>query len=948
MNRINKDYHFALPALCQSTSPFQRMLFGAAATGFIVSIIPTAISAGELVNHDSVAAAQAKALSSASHPKISSDLDYVVKQFSGKSSKALRIQTMDAMNAMSAKQIVQLDSKSYESIQVYIRVDEVSDDLISTLESLGVEIDVISSLRPIIQAYVPLSKLNEVASIAGVAEVTRPSYSLATAGPNITEGDLIQGTNFIRSGFTFFSQNLDSIDGFGTTIGVISNSLFARVGNETGVTAKGQCNNLQRNALQDELPFPELATDLPIVYYDQFGNPVVYNCPNASDFAQNNQDSGFFGAIDIFPDFMESHRIPGASANSPVQPFRPYPEGAAMLEVVHDIAPSARKLYADGRTSLNLERARQFLVPSINQQASFTNSKNVDVIVDNLVFFSEGRFDGSSAISRQASRLSRTRNIPYFVSVGGQTSTDFRSRSEPGLFPFFVNAYFNPDPRPTRSAIHSWSPNTSFDRDEILDIEGVPGTTLELTLIWDDIWDDFGARATLDFDMYLVSTSGSGPVDLSDAIASSTRTQNGSASNPIEQILFSIGGEASLAERQLGVMIVDRNTGTGSKTFFTLLIENATVLDSQYLTHGVPVNNADALAPVISVGHIDIANSISNLSFTNDVIPGLLPGAPHQTSFFSWYENQSSPDVISYGSVTTAVTGDRGFAGPSSAVSHIAGYAALLRQRFPELPPQRMLELLTDTSGLSDDGTPIVQFATDITPRGEFGVDTAAFNKAPQYLRPNTFALYNALVEGDTNAYGNLVVNSLSLASAEPVIDENGVASEHGLKMKTTWSQELASADDLLRVSDLGLEIQSNSNRTSRWVSPKIQTHDSVTNVTRSALQPNSEYILEARVGSNNPDPEAIPNFKLKAIDSKGRVLKSLAVNCAEAGFVGSPTSISGKPYQIYFSTPESFDSDAELQIVFESEGASTEEQKATTLFLRDVKLTEILSTSKS
>ncbi len=101
-------------------------------------------------------------------------------------------------------------------------------------------------------------------------------------------------------------------------------------------------------------------------------------------------------------------------------------------------------------------------------------------------------------------------------------------------------------------------------------------------------------------------------------------------------------------------------------------------------------------------------------------------------------------------------------------------------------------------------------------------------------------------------------------------------------------------------------------------------------------------------MGSNNPDPEAIPNFKLKAIDSKGRVLKSLAVNCAEAGFVGSPTSISGKPYQIYFSTPESFDSDAELQIVFESEGASTEEQKATTLFLRDVKLTEILSTSKS
>lgn len=912
-------------------------LVGLSALAALVPLLPASLKAGELVNQDSVAAGQAKSLSSALHPKITSDLDYVVRQFSGKSDKSLRLKTMNEMNGSTAKQVVQLDQKNLDKIEVYIRVAEVTEALISQLEAKGVEIDYISSLRPVIQAYVPLNGLVEVANIEGVSEISRPSYSLATAGPNISEGDLIQGTNFIRAGFTFFSQSLDSVDGFGTTIGVLSNALYSSATDPSPINSRlGRCNDLQRRTLSNTPPLPELESDLPTFFYNNLGQIVNFPCPTSA--TQNATSNGFFGGIDIFPDRMESHVRPTGSFR-----FASFPEGAAMLEVIHDIAPAATKLYGDGRTSLDLERSRQFLVPSINQPGSVTNSKNIDVIVDNLVFFSEGRYDGSSPISRQSSMVSRTRNIPYFVSVGGQTTTDFSSQSNPGRFPFFVNAYFNPDPRTNRSSIHSWSPNTSFDRDELLGIRAEAGETLEFTLVWDDVWDDFGARATVDFDLYLMPNLDS--VDLSDAIASSTRTQNGGASNPIEQLVYTVSGSVP---NDLGLLIVNRNTGTGAKTFFTLVIENTTVVDSQYLTHGIPVNNADALAPVISVGHIDITNSISNMSFTNDVIPGLVPGAPHQTSFFSWYENQASPDVISYGSVTTAVSGSRNFKGPSSAATHLAGYAALLRQRYPQLPPQRLLELMTDTSGLSESGAAIAQFATDVTPRGEFNVNTAAFNKAPTYLRPNTFAIYNALVEGDVAPYGNLIVSSVPLASAESTVDENGIASAYGLEMKTNWLGEGASDSDELRASELGLEIKSASNRTSRWVSPPVKTHDSVTNITRGALQPNSEYVVEARIGSNNPNPEAIPAFKLKAVDSKGRVLKSVSVNPSEAGFAGAPTSISGKPYQIYFRTPEAFDPSTELQIVFESEGASTDAQKETTLFLRDLQLTEILSNQKS
>lgn len=951
MNRTTRLESVLSHQFTGKTSPVYTSLRGLALLSVISIMTSGFLYSEELVNADSVPAGQAKALSSG-NPKISSDLSAVVKSLQSKSGKSGRLQTMRQMNQGRSRQVVQLDSKSAEKIQVYLRAKAVTPKLLESIESLGFEVEIISELRPIIQGYAPLDRLNELASLEEISEITRPAYSLATAGPAITEGDVILGTNFIRAGFTFFSQSLDSVDGLGTTVGILSNALYTdEEADQFTSLGYGRCNLLQRN-VNTQVPNDQYRLDLPVENFTPLFSPggstivttgTLYRCPGEATPA-NLTENGFFGSIDVFPDLFESHILPSSGdAEADDQPFATYPEGAAMMEVIHDIAPSATLLYGDGKTSLGLERSRQFLIPSINQATNFSNSKNVDVIVDNLIFFSEGRYDGSSAISRQSTSVSRTRNIPYFVSAGGQTTTNYSLPTSTSRFPLFINTYFNPDPRSNRSAIHGWSPNTSFDRDELLDIAVTPGQTLEFTLVWDDVWDDFGARATIDFDLYLVPKSEF--VDISDAVASSTRTQNGTASNPIEQLIYTV---PDTSEIDLGLVIVNRNTGTGSKTLLSLVIENTTVVDSQYLTHGIATNNADALAPVISVGHINIANSISNLSFTNDVLPGLVPGGPSQTSFYSWYENEATPDIISYGSVTTTTTGERGFAGPSSAVAHMAGYAALLRHRFPQMPPQQMLKLMTDTSGLSDTGEPIAQLATDITPRGEFGIDTTSFNKAPVYIRPNTFAIYNALVEGDIDAYGGLLVSSVPLATLEPTKNETGIASQFGRSYKTDWQSNVKSANDELRFGSQGLEIQSSSSRSASWISPSLQVLDRVTNITRNALQPNSEYLLEAVVASSSANPEAIPSFKLKAIDSHGSVFKSMTVNCAEAGFAGSPTSLSGKTYQVYFRTPEKLKDNAELKIVFESVGAETDLQKETTLFLKDVQLTEILASKES
>jgi len=883
----------------------------------------------EIVDRKSLEAAMAQ---KDSRSKISDDLQEVLELLGAEKDLNAKIEMAAKINASGPKPVFAIDHQTGNSIEVYIHLEETNKDTIDALEKLGVEIDIISTRRPIIQAMVPFSAMNSVAALPGVVEISRPVYGLGTAGAVQTEADVIQGTNFIRNGFTFFSFGNGRVDGAGTTIGVISNALFSNSGNVGGIGTNDPavCNGLQLERVEIS-GAPELNSELPAIIpnicpfrFDEEGNFIGVNP------VLNAEPTGFYGDIQIFPANFSQHQLVPGAANTFNTNF---PEGAAILEVVHDVAPGATKIYADGDTSLQHEVARQFLFPTFTTPGSTGNSRNIDVMIDNLVFYGDGRYDGSSSISRGAAEISRRYNIPYFVTASGQSSSDFRTETSTGRFPLFINGFFNPDPRDNRSTVHSWSRTTAFQRDEALDIQvgGQFDEPFVVTLIWDDLWDDLNPRAAVDVDLYLVPKT---TLNINDAVATSTNIQNGSGRNPVERLAYF--GDA---DEPLALIMVNKNASAADKLFFTLVIESGTISDSQYLTHGVPGNNSDALPPVISVGHIDTSVTTADIASTTDLIPGVQPGPPSLRSFFKWYENQNSPSVIGYGSVSTASSGARNFEGPSAAVAHLGAFASLLRHRFPQMTPDRIFEVMVDVSGDSNSGLPIPPLALDVTPDGRNAVDTTSFAKSPQYIRSNPFAIYNALVTGEVDAFDSKNSIAMNLIESDSETASTG-------SYKTNWeplSTQALGADNEMtnhHVSSMGLELHASSDAADAgWKSPSLEFHDFVTGLSHDVFSKNNTYHVEAMIGSNQTDPELIPDFTIKAVGEDGSV-HGLTVSSLDGGFQAAPTNLAGKRYDLFF-TPEK-DQKYHLEFSIKKNQKTSEDSF---VLLRDLKVIERLDT---
>src|SRR5690606_7261648 len=139
---------------------------------------------------------------------------------------------------------------------------------------------------------------------------------------------------------------------------------------------------------------------------------------------------------------------------------------------------------------------------------------------------------------------------------------------------------------------HSWSAGSATNRDEALSIDGRAFEPIEITLVWDDYWDDVVPRASTDFDLFLVPRSS---LSLDQAVATSQRLQNGRGVNPVERLVY-----FPLIDQPLALIMVNKNGGQNVRTLFTLAIEQGQVAESKYITHGVALNNSDALDPVIS------------------------------------------------------------------------------------------------------------------------------------------------------------------------------------------------------------------------------------------------------------------------------------------------------------------------------------------------------------
>ena len=113
-----------------------------------------------------------------------------------------------------SNRLVTVDAQS--NIHTYIQVYTFGSAERAQLEARGVRIEIVNEDYGIIQAWVPLDKIEEVAEISFVKRLEPPSYATTMAGSVTTEGDSILNADQLRAlGF----------DGTGIRVGVISDGV---------------------------------------------------------------------------------------------------------------------------------------------------------------------------------------------------------------------------------------------------------------------------------------------------------------------------------------------------------------------------------------------------------------------------------------------------------------------------------------------------------------------------------------------------------------------------------------------------------------------------------------------------------------------------------------------------------------------------------------------------
>ncbi|MBI3490751.1 MAG: choice-of-anchor D domain-containing protein [Acidobacteria bacterium] len=183
-------------------------------------------------------------------------------------------------------------------------------------------------------------------------------------------------------------------------------------------------------------------------------------------------------------------------------------EGTAILEIVHDLAPSAKLSFANFDTDLAFTQAVNFLAASN------------DVVLDDIGFFGVP-FDGTSLVSSTTAAALNNPAFPiraYFTSVGNDADEHYYGAyTNSGVDGSTVSGIVNP------GKLHLFQ--RTADTTDVLGLGSQPYNLIALPqngevaifLSWDD---PFGASRN-NYDLYLVQQS-TGRV-----VASSTDAQNG-------------------------------------------------------------------------------------------------------------------------------------------------------------------------------------------------------------------------------------------------------------------------------------------------------------------------------------------------------------------------------------------------------------------------------------
>ena len=339
-------------------------------------------------------------------------------------------------------------------------------------------------------------------------------------------------------------------------------------------------------------------------------------------------------------------------------------EGTAMLEIVHDLAPGAKLLFATANGG-----QAQFA-----QNILALRAAGADVIVDDVFYFAEPVFQ--DGIIAQAVEQVVADGAQYYSSAGNSGNLNDGTS---GVWEGDFVAVPAPLPLAGFGAAHDFGGGTNFNRIT----QDSPST---FTLQWSDA---FGASAN-DYDLFLLSP------DLTQVFDSSTDFQDGN-DDPFEAIWsgdFDDTGNALVAVQVPGAAAryLHLNTNRGRLALATRgQTSGHSAATSAFSVAAVDVTDARG-GPFVG-GPANPVEPFSSdgprqIFFEADGTP-ITPG----NFLAGGGAVRQKPDLAAADGVSTATPGFLPFFGTSAAAPHAAAIGALLLSHEPTLTPDDVRRL---------------------------------------------------------------------------------------------------------------------------------------------------------------------------------------------------------------------------------------------------------------